>query len=114
MSGDDAPALRKADPGLHLPPDLPRRVVAPEQRGRDRAIPAVCDNARLLELSREALRRARRAERLDRLIAVEVLGSPIADDVLARREEAVERRDIVGDQRALIGRESGLDLGLRI
>ena len=35
MGRDDPPELGKANPGLHLPPDLARRAVAPKQRRRD-------------------------------------------------------------------------------
>src|SRR5271166_1771718 len=114
MGGDDAPALGEANPGLHLPPDPARGAVTPEQRRRDGAIPAVGDDAGLLELARKASRRARGSERLDRLVSKEVLGAPKADCGLAWQEEAIERLDIIVDKRALVIREGGFNLGLRL
>ena len=45
-------------------------------------------------------------ERIDRLIAVEAFCSAVADDGFARQEEAVERRDVVGDQGLLVGSQT--------
>src|SRR3984957_9276928 len=54
MGCDDSPPLGEADPGLHLPSDLARRAVSPEQRGGDGAVAAVGHDPGLLEPPREA------------------------------------------------------------
>ena len=41
MRGDDAPAFRKANPGLHLPADFPGQAGAMKQRRGDGVVAAV-------------------------------------------------------------------------
>src|SRR5579871_860918 len=103
VGGDDAPAFGEPDPRLHLPANLARRIVSPEERSGDGAIAAVGHDARPLKRARQADWRTGCAERLDRFVAIEVLASSVPDRILARREEAIERGDIVPDQRALVG-----------
>src|SRR5437016_13230885 len=79
MGGDDAPALPKAHPGLHLAADRAshRRAV---KLGRGHCeVAAVARDHRLRQRSGEPDRRARGAEGLDLLVAVEALGPAIAD-----------------------------------
>ena len=94
-------------------PVLPGAVVAPEQRRRDRAVSAVGHDSRALQPALEARRRARRAKRLDRLVAVEVFSRAIADCVFALQKELIERLDVIVDERALVVGESGFDFGFR-
>ena len=82
-------------PCLHLPADLARRAVAPEEGRGDGEIAAVGGHHRLLQLARQSGRRARRAERGDLVVAVEVLGDAIADGRRRIEEQPVERGDVV-------------------
>ena len=108
---DHVPAVVEAHPGLHLPSDLVRHDLAPEQRRGDRKVASVGRNAGARGRAHQADRRTRAAKRRDLVVAIEVLGSSVANDALARQKKRIQCRHIVGDQRALVVREGGVDLG---
>src|SRR5271163_3023217 len=112
MRRDDAPALRKPHPCLHLPADLARSVPAAEQCRGDPEIAAISRDLRALQRAREARRRPRGAKRADFLDPIEVLGRAVADAFARIDEEAVERRYVVADQRALVSCEHRLEFGV--
>src|SRR6516165_9389410 len=70
MGGDDAPALGKANPRLHLPTDPIGHGVAIEQGGGDRRVAAVAGDDGLRGTAIQADRRARGAKAGDRVIAI--------------------------------------------
>src|SRR5438874_1662422 len=109
MGGDDAPALREANPGLHLPADLAGRGVAIEQGGGHGRVAAIAGDDGFRRAPVEAHRRAPGTEAGDRLVAVEVLADAIAQRAGIVAEELAEHCDVVGDQRLLIALERGFD-----
>ena len=76
MGGDDVPAVRKAHPGLHLPPDLARRGVAMKQRGGSGEVAPIGGDRRARNRPRQADGRARRTERADFVPAIQDLAMP--------------------------------------
>ena len=88
MGGNDSPALGTAYPGLHLPPHPPRRTLAIEQCGRHRGIAAEGGDDRLVGPPVQPDRRARGAERRDRIVAVEILADAIAQRAPVVAEDA--------------------------
>ncbi len=86
-------------------PILLRRRVAVEQGRRHREIAPVSRDLRPLQPPRQAGAGARRAKRLDLVVAVEVLGGAVADRRRRGVKEPIQRRDIVGGQSRLVGGE---------
>ena len=103
MCCDDAPAFREAHPGLHLASDLARRGFAPEHRRRHGAVTAISRDLRSIQRPHQADRRAAGAEGPDLGKAIEILCRAEADRRFRGQEEGVERLDVVGDERLLIG-----------
>ena len=114
MRGSDPPAVGGAHPGLHLAAELAGRGRAAEERGGDGEVAAEGGDHGARERAGEALRRARGAEGGDLDIAIEVLRRAVPDGSGGSEKETVERGDIVGDERALVGGEGGLDLGFDV
>src|SRR5262249_33493310 len=109
VGGDHVPAVGKAHPGLHLPPDLAGRAV--EQGRGDAEVAAVGGNHRAREGAGEAERRARRAEAGDFGVAVENLVDAVADGTRIVAEYLVESRDVVRHQGAFVALEGRGDFG---
>src|SRR2546429_7514118 len=106
MGGDDSPTLGESYPRLHLPPDFwAGPSIAIEQRRRHRGVTAIGGDHSLVGLAHQPDRRARGAERHDRLTAVEILADAIAQRALVIAEQLVEDGDIVVDERLLIALE---------
>src|SRR5689334_18967455 len=102
MGGDDPPAFRAADPGLHLPPDLAGDAGAVEQRRGGRVVAAVGADDCLRQRAREPDRRTRGAERRDLRVAVEILGAAVADGARVLAEYLVQRGNVVRHQSLLV------------
>ena len=105
----------KPHPALHLAADLARRAGAAEQGGGDREVAAVGRDLGALQRAREpAGERAARNARIAS-IAVEVFARRRSGSSRApSRNKPIERRDVVGHQRALVVGEQRLDLGVRL
>jgi len=102
VGGDDAPALRKSHPSLHLPPDLPR-LRRPIVQGRgDRIIPAVGGNDGPRQRALKTDRRARSAKRLNFIVAIQNFGAAITDCARIVVKNGAERGYIVLSQRMLV------------
>src|SRR5438445_3611338 len=101
MRGHHAPALRRAQPGLRLAATALLPLAAEfDVRGREVA-PERGDHAPE-QFARESLRRPRRTEGADRLVAIQVLGHAVAQRVRTVPEQFVEHGDVVGDERLLV------------
>ena len=111
MRRDDPPAFGQPRPALHLPADAACRTGAAKQRRGGREIGTERRDRGRLEHPGEARGGTRRPEGRDRGVPVEVLGHPVADRLGGSPEEGVERRDVVADERGLVGREGALHLG---
>jgi hypothetical protein len=111
MGGHDPPPLGEPHPALHLAADLAWRPVAAEQRRGDREVGAEGRDDGPLQLARKAGGGARRAKRLDRLMAVEIFCRAVADGLRRIQEKAIERFDVVGDQRPFVRVELRFELG---
>src|ERR1700712_2935314 len=114
MGGDDPPAFGKSHPGLHLPSDPAGHAVAVKQRRCPRRIAAIgCDHG-WVGGARQASRRARRAERRDCVIAVEIFADAVAERTRIVPEQFAEQGDVVVHQRLLIAAELRGHLGEHI
>src|SRR5262245_26062762 len=109
MRCDDAPALRKAHPGLHLPafaPGADAPVLA--TRRCDIAPESGDDNPNELALDVGSV--ARGTKPGNRFVPVELLARAVANGARRVPEQLVQRRHVVGIDRALIALERGLHL----
>ena len=81
-----------------------RRFAVKQRRGH-RGVAAIGRDHGLCGLAHQACRRARRAKRLDRVVAVEVFADAVAQRAQIVAKQFVERGDVIAHQRRLIARE---------
>src|SRR5437867_993897 len=114
MGGDNPPAFGEARPRLHLTPDLAGQRIAIEQCGGDGGVAAIGRDHGLVGPAAEPDRRARRAERHDLLVAVEIFPNAIAQRAGIVAKEFVEHHYVIRHQRLFIARELRGGLGKHI
>src|SRR3954454_8695580 len=102
VGGDDFPPLWKPHPCLHLPPHPARRSVAIKKRRGDRRVAAIGRDHRFCSSAHQADGRAGRAERHDRVVAVEVFADAVAQRAVVRAEQFIEHGNVVRHQRHFI------------
>src|SRR5262245_5920258 len=111
VRSNDAPALRKPDPGLHLAAHLAGRTWAMKQRRGHRKVTAVGGDQRPATSAVEPDWGAPGTKCGDLLVAVKVLPDAIADGALVLVEQGIERVHVVGDERLLVALKRLAHLG---
>src|SRR5271169_5396044 len=97
VCGDDAPAVRRAYPGLALPP-RPGEAFTIELRICGGEVASERGDDGPAQGPREIDRRPTGPECGDRVIAVEVFRDPVANGGRTLPEERVERRNVIRDK----------------